>query len=149
MRLIIQCCVGLYALVLIGAATPANAQAPGQHPEYLHAIRNLRQARGILEGNNFTTPGHAQAATATIHDIDKALDHLKAASKLDDKSLGDVPPPRTDMTAVGRFHQANDLLKAARHDASGPESDPAAVQYRLMALNDIDAALKVVEVIAQ
>jgi hypothetical protein len=131
--------IALCGLMLAGGAIQTDAQTPGAHPGYLRSIRNLREARGLLQGN-FTKPAHIQAAAAALPEINAAIGDLKNASNLDEKSLGEVPPPDNTMLPEGRFHKAADLLQRAHHDASGAESDPAAVPYQDGALRHIDAA---------
>jgi len=128
----------LGGLLLAGNTTPTDAQTPGPHPAYLHALRDLREARSLLQAN-FGMPVHAQAAATAIPQIDAAIGDLKNASKLDEKSLGAVPPPKS-MPEEGRFHTVADLLKSAHHDVGFPESDPVALPYRDRALKHIDAA---------
>ena len=127
------------ALFFAGSTTPTDAQMPGPHPEYLHAIRDLRQARGLLQ-HNFTQSKHVQAATAALPEINAAINDLKSASKLDEKNLGDVPPPATNLDPDGRFHMTAQLLSRAHHAVSQPESDPVAMPYKDRALRHIDAA---------
>jgi len=133
------CAIALCGLLLAGSTTQTDAQIPGPHPEYLHAIRDLRQAHGLLQ-HNFTQSKHVQAAAAALPEINGAISDLKSASKLDEKNLGDVPPPTTNIDPDGRFHMTADLLSRARHDVAGTESDPVALPYRDRALKHIDAA---------
>jgi hypothetical protein len=139
-NLVAQCGIVLCGLLLMGNATRAKAQQlPGPHPNYLHALRNLREARGLLQ-INFGQAAHVQAAAIALPAINDAIGELKAASKLDDKSLGDVPPPNNSLPPEGRFHKVADLLASAHHDTKGQESDPAAIPYKERALKHIDAA---------
>jgi hypothetical protein len=135
----------VFSLLLLAVdMTPGFAQAPGQHPPYLRAIRDLREAHSLLKGH-FDDPSHAQAAIAAVREIDSAFGDLKTASHLDDKSLGDVPAPYNDVPQGTRFQKAQDLLRSAQHDTGGPESDPLALPARDRALKHINAALAAVQ----
>ncbi len=140
--LIAKCWIVLCALILAGGPTSIYAQTPGQHPEYLHAIRDLREARGLLQ-TNFTVPAHIQAASSLTREIDAAIRDLKNASHIDEKNLQAVPPAK-DMPPVGRFHKIKDLLMSARDDAKGTESDPAAISSRNGGLTHINEAISIV-----
>jgi hypothetical protein len=134
-----SCATFLGALSFVGVATPANAQMPGPHPAYVHAISDLRAARGMLQ-TNWGIPQHAQAASAAVHEIDQAIADLKHASHDDGKNMNDAPPIDTALSPKGRLHKSYDLLKAAHNDASGTESDPFALPSRDHAMRHIDAA---------
>jgi hypothetical protein len=140
------CLLSLCALLLAAGVMPANAQMSGQHPNYLHAIRDLREARGLLQ-HNFTEPAHAKAASSAIPHIDEAINDLKRASKLDDKSLGAVPPPDNKMPDPGRFHKVSELLGAAHQACDGPDSDASAVPERDKAQKHIDAAAGIIKTV--
>jgi len=139
---IARCLMATCALLLAGVSAQLDAQLPGPHPAYLHAIRDLRQARGILQ-YNFGKPAHIAAANAAIPQITAAIDDLKTASHLDEKSLGSVPPPKS-VDQAGRFHEAEALLDSAFHDVNLPESDPVARPFKDHALDHIDHARKAV-----
>jgi hypothetical protein len=124
--------------VLAGMSTQVDAQSPGAHPAYLHAIRDLRQARGVLIAN-IGEPARAAAANFALPQIDAAISDLQSASRLDAKSLGDVPPPKS-MAPEGRFHEVQALLDSAHNDIKMPESDPVARPYKDRALGHIDSA---------
>jgi L-lysine 2,3-aminomutase len=135
--------VVLTGLLLAGGSTGVDAQAPGSHPEYLHAIRNLREARGLLQFP-FTKPEHIQAASAALSEIRDAIGDLKFASHIDEKNLADVPPDKT-MPPEGRFHKINDLLSSAYKDTKQPESDTVARPYKDRALDHIYNAQKAIQ----
>jgi hypothetical protein len=141
-NLIAKYWIVLCALILAGGSTPIYAQMPGQHPAYLHAIRDLREARALLQ-YNFTNPAHIQAASSLTREINAAIRDLKNASHIDEKDLQTVPPNK-DMPPEGRFHQIRDLLNTARSDAKGTETDPSAISSRDGGLHHIDEALSIV-----
>src|SRR5271170_5460601 len=125
-NLIALCGIALCGLLLAGIATPTDAQTPGTHPGYLHAISDLRQAHDLLK-SNFAAPAQAQAAAAAIPAVEAAIGDLIKASKVDNKNLAAVAPFDDKLPPVSRLHKAADLLKAAHREASGPESDPSAL----------------------
>ncbi len=135
---IARCLMASCILLLAGVSTHVEAQPPGPHPAYLHAISNLRQARALLT-TNFAIPAHIAAANAALPEINRAIADLKSASHLDDKNLGEMPPPKS-LAPEGRFHEVESLLGSAFHDASQPESDGAARPFKDRALGHIDAA---------
>ncbi|AXC15316.1 hypothetical protein ACPOL_6072 [Acidisarcina polymorpha] len=130
-------------LVFAGAGASAPAQMPGHHPAYLHALRNLREARSLLQ-TNFGNPVHAQAAAQALNEIEHAINDLKNSAGADGKALQDVPPSNRNLPPAGRFHQVADLLRAAHNDVSGAESDPAAIQNRDGAERRIDSASAII-----
>jgi len=142
-NLSIRCFVTVCALLLAAGTPNAKAEVPGPHPGYMHAIRNLRQARGFLE-TNFSNPGQAQAAGAAIHEIDAAIADLKQAAATNGANVGEVPPANGNLPPEGRFHQVAGLLHQARSDAGGQESDPVAVPAQGRALKHIDEASAII-----
>lgn len=141
--IIAQCFIVLCALLIAGSSTQVDAQQqPGAHPGYLHAIRDLRQARELLR-YNFTQPKQAAAANAALPAIDAAISDLKSASRVDDKHLEDVPHNK-DLPAEGRFHQVMTLLNSAHAHVLEPDSDQAAISFRDHALGQIDNARKAI-----
>src|ERR1700743_3921644 len=77
---------GLLALVSLAA----NADMPGKHPAYLHALSDLRAARWMLEHRPGDAAVSAQEDVA-ITEIDKAIGEIKKASIDDGKNLEDQP----------------------------------------------------------
>src|SRR6201986_1707016 len=75
---------GLLALVSLAA----NADLPGKHPYYLHALSDLRPARWMLEHR----PGAAAVSgqeDVAISEIDAALGEIRKASIEDGKDVHD------------------------------------------------------------
>jgi hypothetical protein len=142
-RLFLPCCIALCALLLATGAMRANAQAPGQHPAYLHAITDLRHARALLRAH-FGNPTHAQAASAALAEIDHAIGDLKHAAGANGLNEGEEPPADASLPPLGRFHRAYDYLRQAHTDAIGHETDPNAVPSRDGAIHHIDAATQII-----
>jgi len=127
-------------LLLAAGTQSTQAQVPGPHPAYLHAIQDLREARALLD-HKFNAPVHIQAAAAALPEIDAAIRDLKSAAQVDDKSLGDMPRPDPILPDAGRFHKVNELLNLARRDISQPESDPAALALQSRTQRHLDGAI--------
>jgi hypothetical protein len=136
----------LVAFLLTSALCPVAmfAQKPGKHPAYLHALSNLRAARGYLSGvggNDAVAKDCAQA----ISFIDGAIDELKKASIDDGKNLNDHPPVEANLPKANRLKLALELLDKAHADADGEEDDPAARGLKARILGNIDSAHRSVD----
>jgi hypothetical protein len=120
-------------------ATAASADQPGNHPFFLHALSDLRDARAHLE------KGSADAQTTwdkgrAVADIDAAIGRIKQAAIDDGKDLHDHPPVDAREPRVGRLHKALAALEAAHADVAREEDDAFAQGLKRRALADIDAA---------
>ena len=125
-------------LLLVPAYAPAKAAPGREHPAYLHALTDLRQARAHLQrpdGGELR-----EQEKKAIHEIDKAIDEIKKASIDDGKDLNDHPPVdvRTDWS--GRLHRALELVNKAHHDVSQEEDNAFAQGLQQRALEHIDKA---------
>src|SRR5215471_14342209 len=92
---------GLLALVSFGA----NADLPGKHPAYLHALSDLRAARWMLEHR----PGDAAVSgqeDVAITEIDAAIGEIRHASIDDGKDIHDHPRVDVAPDRPGRLHKA-------------------------------------------
>ena len=122
------------------AAHPAVAQAPAQHPAYLHSLSDLRAARWLIEHR----PGDwAQSADEgeAIHKIDAAINDVKQAAVDDGKNLNDHPPLDEVPDHRGRIHEALKYLKKARADMAHEEDNGYANGLRDRAVGHIDGAI--------
>ena len=112
-------------------------QRQGDHPAYLHALTDLRAARGYLE-----RPANAVVKwdeKIAIRKIDAAIKEIKDAAIDDGKDLDDHPP--IDVADWGgRLARAMDLVQKARADVSGDEDDRFARGLRRRAIDHIDEA---------
>jgi hypothetical protein len=130
----------LAALVCLAAPLAANADLPGQHPYYLHALSDLRSARWMLEHR----PAGAVVSTEediAVTEIDRAIGEIKRAAAEDGKNLAahtgpDVPPDN-----AGRLHRALELLRKVHGDVAREEDDPSTRGLRDRAVAHIDAAI--------
>jgi hypothetical protein len=129
----------LSLLFLTGLAAflslPAQAQVPGPHPGYLHALSDLRYARFLVSRDNPGPRDHF-----VIEEIDKAIGEIKQASIDDGKPLDDHPPIDANLDFRGRFHKALDLLGHANHDIGQFEDNVFATGLQQRAIGHIDRA---------
>jgi len=139
----------LVAAVVLGAlclpcAMSAQQVPPAQHPAFLHALSDLRAARGYLDkvSANDTVDSDSSAA---IHEIDLAINLMKQASIDDGKDIHDHPPIDAHLQKNGRLHTARQLLEKARDDVKMPENNPAAAQLQQRVIGHINLAHKYVD----
>ena len=110
----------LFALTLPFAA---NADMPGKHPAYLHALSDLRAARWMLQHR----PGDAAVSAhedVAIMEIDKAIGEIKHAAIDDGKNIEDHPQVDVPANRPGRLHKALELLHKVHSDVAREEDDP-------------------------
>jgi hypothetical protein len=126
-------------LVFLALPFAANADLPGKHPAYLHALTDLRAARWMLENR----PGDAAVSRhedAAITEIDKAIGEIKHAAIDDGKDLHDHPGP--DLAdRPGRLHKALELLRQVHSEVAREEDDPMTQSLRNHAVGHINAAI--------
>ena len=101
------------AAVLVPAAS--QAQVPGPHPAYLHALSDLRAARHYLHDGWAWGPVRHDDDVA-IREIDAAINEIKVASIDDGKGDADPFPIDRGLSPHDRFRKANELLASAHHD---------------------------------
>jgi hypothetical protein len=121
-----------------GLAPSARADQPGQHPHYLHALSDLRDARANLQKRGGDSAVKWDEGKA-IADVDAAIGKIKTASIDDGKNLDDHPsvdaPDRK-----GRLHKALADLQSAREDVAKEEDNNFAQGLKGRALHDIESA---------
>jgi hypothetical protein len=135
----IACCVPL----LLAALIPLGAQAdlPGKHPYYLHALSDLRAARWMLEHR----PGDAAVSgqeDVAITRIDETINEIKKASIDDGKNLKDHPAVDLKPDHKGRLHDADELLHKVHQDVAREEDDPMTKGLRDRAIHHLDEAIQ-------
>lgn len=133
----------LLIAIVAAAALPlaAHADFPGQHPAYLHALTDLRDARWNLEHR----PGDAAVSgqeDMAIMEIDKAIGEVKKAAFYDGKDIYDKPHEDARLNHAGRLHHAVELLRKAEKDAMGEEDNPQTQGLQMRVVNHIHEALK-------
>ena len=132
----------LLAAFLLTLTLPfaANADLPGKHPAYLHALSDLRAARWMLEHR----PGDAAVSAhedVAIAEIDAAIGEIKHAAIDDGKNIGDHPNVDAPNNRRGRLHKAQELLHKVHADVAREEDDPMTRGLRDRAVGHIDAAI--------
>jgi hypothetical protein len=135
-----------FVVGILLAALPfvANADMPGKHPAYLHALTDLRTARWMLEHR----PGDAAVSgqeDVALTEIDAAIGEIKRAAIDDGKDLHDHPAADLPGDPRGRLHKALDLLRKTHDDVAREEDDPMTKGLRNRAVGHIDGAIHATE----
>jgi len=138
------CSTLLAAVATLTSATSLNAQVPGPHPAYLHALSDLRAARHYLNDGWAWEPVRRDD-NAAVREIDAAINEIKMASIDDGKGLND--PYKIDMrlSPHDRFRKANELLYSAHNDLSKAEDVPQSRGLRDRAIGHVDHAHQIVD----
>lgn len=145
MKLAVRYLVGVLAFGAMCLPSAVSAQVvPGKHPEFLHALSDLRAARGYLDK---VTPNETvdSDTAAAIREIDSAISGIKQASIDDGKDLHDHPPIDAHLERTGRLNTAKQLLQQAYADLKGPETNPAVAELQKRIWGHINAAHKYVD----
>lgn len=145
MKLVVRYVVGVLALGAMCLPSAVSAQVtPGKHPALLHALSDLRAARGYLDK---VTPNDTvdNDTAAAIREIDAAINGMKQAAIDDGKDMHDHPPIDAHLEKTGRLHTAKQLLEKAYADMKEPESDPATAELQKRIWGHINAAHKYVD----
>lgn len=127
-------------LLLLALPLAANADLPGKHPYYLHALTDLRTARWMLEHR----PGDAAVSgqeDLAVTEIDKAIGEIKRASIDDGKDIHDHPAVDVPGDHPGRLHKARELLRKVHADVDREEDDPLTKGLKDRAVHHIDEAI--------
>jgi hypothetical protein len=93
----------LWAGLLMAVALTANADVPGKHPYYLHALSDLRAARWMLEhrpGN----PAVSANEDVAVNEIDAAINEIRRAAIDDGKDIHDHTGVDLPNDRPGRLH---------------------------------------------
>ena len=132
--------------LLLLAALPfaANADVPGRHPLYLHALSDLRTARWLLS-HRADTRAEARDEDTAVLEIEKAFNEITRAAITDGKDIHapvtvDVPPER-----AGRLRKALEILRQVKSDVAREEEDPLTRGLRNRAVLHIDEAIHATE----
>jgi hypothetical protein len=140
-------CLTKLAIAVLGAAlitpvytavTAAPAAARGEHPAYLHALSDLRDARAHLERPDGGE--RREQERKAIEEIDAAIFEIKRASIDDGKNINDHMPVDAHLDWPGRLHRAVELLDKAHSDVSREEDNRFADGLQARALEHIDRA---------
>ena len=135
------------ATTFVMATAPMALQAqqvPGPHPNYLHALSDLRAARHYLnDGWAWAPVKHDDQAA--IYEIDQAIDEIKKAAIDDGKGLNDPFPIDAKLSPHDRFRKASELLHSAHDDLTKAEDVPTARGMRDRANSHVDYARQIVD----
>jgi len=134
----------LSGLLLVSAPFAANADMPGKHPFYLHALSDLRAARWLIEHR----PGDAAVSgqeDVAITEIDKAIGEIRHAAIDDGKDIHDHVGVQEVPDRPGRLHKALELLHKVHNDVAREEDDPMTRGLRDRAVQHIDMAMHATE----
>jgi tetratricopeptide (TPR) repeat protein len=133
----------LALLLLIPAYASATPAAPREHPAYLHALSDLREARAHLQrpdGGELR-----EQEKKAIHEINDAIAEIKKAAIDDGKDINDHAPVDARMDWTGRLRRAVELLNKAHSDVAQEEDNSFAQGLQQRALEHIDKAHRHVE----
>jgi hypothetical protein len=128
----------LAVLLFVPAYAAAKPAPPREHPAYLHALTDLREARAHLE-----RPDHGELREQekkAIHEINDAIAEIKKAAIDDGKDINEHAPIDARMDWTGRLHRAAELLKKAHSDVAQEEDNSFAQGLQQRALEHIDKA---------
>jgi tetratricopeptide (TPR) repeat protein len=132
------------ALLLVTAAYSTAKPAPSpDHPAYLHALADLRDARAHLQRPDGGELRDQEKKA--IHEIDDAINEIKKASIDDGKDLNDHPPVDVALDWRGRLHKALELVNKAHNDVAREEDNSFAQGLQQRALDHIDKAHRHIE----
>jgi hypothetical protein len=131
-------------LLLIALPFAANADLPGKHPYYLHALSDLRAARWMLE-HRPGDPAVSANEDVSVAEIDKAIGEIKRAAIDDGKNVQDHPAVDLPNDRPGRLHHALDLLRKVHSDLNREEDDPMTRGLKDRALHHVDEAIHATE----
>ncbi len=129
---------GLLLLLVLPLA--ANADLPGKHPYYLHALSDLRTARWMLEHRPGDAAVSAQEDVA-IAEIDKTIGEIRKAAIDDGKDVHDHPQVDAPADHPGRLHKSLELLRKVHSDIDREEDDPMTRGLKDRAVHHLDEAI--------
>ena len=127
-------------LLLLALPLAANADLPGKHPYYLHALSDLRTARWMLEHRPADAAVSAQEDVA-IAEIDKTIGEIKKAAIDDGKDIHDHPQVDVPGDHPGRLHKSLELLRKVHSDIDREEDDPMTRGLKDRAVHHLDEAI--------
>jgi hypothetical protein len=138
LRLVVPALALAMALPLL-----AQAQAPGRHPAYLHALTDLHDARWYLE-HRPDGPMEERERRA-IGEIDRAIEEVQRAAYYDGRNVYEHPREDTYPDAAGRLRRVSELLRKARDDVAQPEDNLQVRDLQYRAVERIDSAIRITE----
>lgn len=137
--------IAFIAAAALLAGHAAQADQPGAHPAYLHALTDLRTARWELQKKK-GDPQMKWDEREAIERIDAAIGEIKKASIDDGKDLNDHPKEDAGkLDRRARLHDALRLLEGAHKDIKEKESNSFADGLQERALKHLDGAINFVK----
>jgi hypothetical protein len=130
------------AALALSIAVPFASQAdlPGKHPAYLHALSDLRTARWLIE-HRPGDPAVSGQEDVAVTEIDRAIGEIKKAAIDDGKDIHDHPAIDSPADRPGRLHKALEILHKVHSDVAREEDDPETRGLRDRAVHHIDEAI--------
>jgi len=128
-------------LLLLALPLAANADLPGKHPYYLHALSDLRTARWMLEHR----PGDAAVSgqeDVAVTEIDRTIGEIRKAAIDDGKDIHDHPKVDVPNDRPGRLHKSLELLRKVHSDIDREEDDPMTRGLKDRAIHHLDEAIR-------
>ena len=132
---VILAAFALLTFLCLLTATPVRAQ----HPAYLHALSDLRTARGYL--NMPARPATRDACKHAVKEISRAIDDIAKAVSDYGRDPNVTPPPQGAGSANTPIHSAIRLMKEARADIEHGRDLPENHGLREHSIEHIDKAL--------
>lgn len=129
---------------LRGPGSPPPPRVEAAHPDYLHALADLRAAHWLVSHR----PGDAAVddnEAVALEAIDAAIADVRKAAFYDERDPGEAPPAELPSDRAGRLHRADELLRRARGDIAREEDNGAARGLRNRAIRHVDDALRATE----
>lgn len=130
-------------LLCVSVSSFAKPSPAPDHPAYLHALSDLRDARAHLQRPD--GGGLRDQEKKAVHEIDEAINEIKKASIDDGKNLDDHAPIDVNLDWWGRLHKALDLVNKAHNDVAREEDNGFAQGLQQRALDHIDKAHRHIE----
>jgi hypothetical protein len=132
--------VGLAIIMGMLFAAPKLASAD-DHPAYLHALSDLRDARAHLQRPSDFNGKVQWREDQAIGEIDAAIREIKKASIDDGKDISVHEPVDASLHWGGRLKHAHELVQAAKDDISQHEGNWEAKGLRRRAFDHMDRAI--------
>lgn len=140
MKRVLTLAIALFAACLAYAAAPAQADVPGHHPRYLHALTDLYQAHALL--NHPDEWNVVRDQKKADQEVVEAIRRVRTAARYDGKNLDDHPGVDANTSHRDRLHRALTLLYSARNDVNQREDNSGVRGLRQSAVNDINQAIQ-------
>lgn len=137
MKILLRIMLLVFVVAMFSPLTN-QTHAQRKHPAYLHALSDLRYARGLLERPNGGELREQEKEA--IHKIDDAIAEIKRASIDDGKNIAEHESVDPHLPWAGRLHKAQELLDDARRDCRKEEDNPETRGLQMRVLRHIDEA---------